>query len=171
MFNRGGSIDRGDHPLMSQPLSRQTNYPSTSSNQQPSGPPPSLLSQNIKPPIFTNQQQTSSSNQLPFYPPPPNQFNRQAVPISGMNSANNRPQNQQVRSLTSGLSKNLPNNGNDMTNTQPLFSQPQPLFPQRQPLLPPQSNNNRPSYPHHPQYSNYSKPAGPNDDTMKQKHI
>ncbi|CAF0982507.1 unnamed protein product [Adineta ricciae] len=171
MFNRGGSIDRGDHPLMSQPLSRQTNYPSTSSNQQPPGPPPSLLSQNIKPPLFTNQQQTSSSNQLPFYPPPPNQFNRQGVPISGMNSANNRPQNQQVRSLTTGLSKNLPNNGNDMTNTQPLFSQPQPLFPQRQPLLPPQSNNNRPSYPHHPQYSNYSKPAGPNDDTMKQKHI
>ncbi|CAF1568284.1 unnamed protein product, partial [Adineta steineri] len=170
MFTRGGSIDRGDHPLMSQPLSRPTNYSSTSSNQQQQGPPPSLLSQNFKS-YPTNQQQSSSSNQAQFYPPPPNQYTRQPVPIGAMNTTNNRPQNQPVPSLMSGLSKNFSNNGNNLNNTQSLFQH-------RQPLLPPQSNNNRPLYQqqqqqqqHHTQYSTYSKSNGPNDDNVKPKHI
>jgi hypothetical protein len=165
MFARGGSIDRGDHPLMSQPpqsLSRPTNYPSTSSNQPQQGPPPSLLSQNLKS-FHTNQQPTSSSNQAPFYPPP-NQYNRQPMPIGAMNTTNNRQQTQQVPSLMSGLSKNFSNNGNNLNNTQSLFQH-------RQPLLPPQSNNNRPLYQHHTQYSTYSKSTGPNDDNVKPKHI
>ena len=116
MFARGGSIDRGDHQLMSQPqpLSRPTSYPSASSNQQQQqqGPPPSLLSQNIKP-FHTNQQQTSSSNQAPFYPPP-NQYGRQPMPIGAMNNSNNRQQTQQVPSLMSGLSKPFTNNGNNL---------------------------------------------------------
>ncbi|CAF3002714.1 unnamed protein product [Rotaria sp. Silwood2] len=170
MFARAGSIDRNDHPLMSQPppppqsLSRPTNYPSTSSNQQQQGPPPSLLSQNLKS-FHTNQQQTSSSNQAQFYPPPPNQYARQPMPIGAMNTTNNRQQTQQVPSLMSGLSKNFSNNGNNLNNTQSLFQH-------RQPLIPPQSNNNRPLYQHHPtQYSNYSKSTGPNDDNVKPKHI
>ncbi len=170
MFARGGSIDRGDHPLMSQPLSRPNNYPSTSSNQQqpPQGPPPSLLSQNLKS-FHTNQQQTSSSNQAPFYPPPPpppppNQYNRQPMPIGAMNTTNNRQQTQQVPSLMSGLSKTFSNTGNNLNNTPSLFQH-------RQPLLPPQSNNNRPLYQHHTQYSNYPKSTGPNDDNVKPKHI
>ncbi len=172
MFARGGSIDRGDHPLMSQPLSRPNNYPSTSSNQQqppPQGPPPSLLSQNLKS-FHTNQQQTSSSNQAPFYPPPPppppppNQYNRQPMPIGAMNTTNNRQQTQQVPSLMSGLSKTFSNTGNNLNNTPSLFQH-------RQPLLPPQSNNNRPLYQHHTQYSTYPKSTGPNDDNVKPKHI
>jgi hypothetical protein len=163
MFARGGSIDRSDHPLMSQPLSRPTSYPSTSSNQQQQGPPPSLLSQNLKS-FHTNQQQTSSSNQPTFYPPPPNQFNRQPMPIGAMNTANNRQQTQQVPSLMSGLSKNFSNNGNNLNNTQSLFQH-------RQPLIPPQSNNNLPLYHHHTQYPTYSKSTGPNDDNVKPKHI
>jgi len=169
MFARGGSIDRGDHPLMSQPptqpLSRPTNYPSTSSNQQ-QGPPPSLLSQNLKS-FPTNQQQTSSSNQAPFYPPPPppNQYNRQPMPIGAMNTTNNRQQTQQVPSLMSGLSKTFSNNGNNINNTHSLFQH-------RPPLIPPQSNTNRPLYQqHHTQYSTYSKSTGPNDDNAKPKHI
>ena len=169
MFPRGGSIDRGDHALMSQPLSRPNNYPSNSSNQQQQppppqgGPPPSLLSQNIKP-FHANQ--PSSSNQAPFYPqPPPNQYNRQPMPIGAMNSANNRQQTQQVPSLMSGLSKNFSNNGNNLNNNPSLFQHRQPLLP------PPQSNNNRPMYQHHNQYSTYSKSTGPNDDNTKPKHI
>ncbi len=165
MFARGGSIDRGDHPLMSQPLSRPTSYPSTSSNQQQQqqGPPPSLLSQNFKA-FHTNQQQTSSSNQAPFYPPPPpppNQYNRQPMPIGAMNTTNNR---QQVPSLMSGFSKNFSNNGNNLNNTQSLFQH-------RQPLTSPQTTNNRPPYQHHTQYPTYSKSNAPNDDNVKPKHI
>ncbi|CAF1097369.1 unnamed protein product [Rotaria sordida] len=167
MFARAGSIDRNDHPLMSQPpqsLSRPTNYPSTSSNQQQQGPPPSLLSQNLKS-FHTNQQQTSSSNQAPFYPPPPNQYTRQPMPIGAMNTTNNRQQTQQVPSLMSGLSKNFSSNTNNLNNTQSLFQH-------RQPLIPSQSNNNRPLYQHHTTpYSNYSKSTGPNDDNIKPKHI
>ena len=122
MFPRGGSIDRGDHSLMSQPLSRPTNYPSNSSNQPPQQQgPPSLLSQNLKS-FHTNQQQTSSSNQPPFYPPPPpNQYNRQPMPIGAMNSNNNRQQTQQVPSLMSGLTKNFPANNANLNNTPSLF--------------------------------------------------
>ncbi|CAF2085782.1 unnamed protein product [Rotaria magnacalcarata] len=166
MFARAGSIDRGDHPLMSQPppqsLSRPTNYPSTSSNQQQQGQPPSLLSQNLKS-FHTNQQQTSSSNQAQFYPPL-NQYARQLMPSGAMNTTNNRPQTQPVPSLMSGLNKNFSNNGNNMNNTQSSFQH-------RQPLLPPQSNNSRLSYQHNAQYPNYSKSAGPNDDNVKPKHM
>lgn len=170
MFPRGGSIDRGDHPLMPQPLSRPNNYPSNSSNQQQQqpppppqgGPPPSLLSQNIKP-FHTNQPPTSSSNQAPFYPPP-NQYNRQPMPIGAIPPTNNRQQTQQVPSLMSGINKTYSNNGNNLNNTPSLFQH-------RQPLLPPQSNNNRPMYQHHSQYSTYSKSTGPNDDNAKPKHI
>ncbi|CAF4854641.1 unnamed protein product, partial [Rotaria sp. Silwood1] len=171
MFARAGSIDRNDHPLMSQPpppqsLSRPTNYPSTTSNQQQQGPPPSLLSQNLKS-FHTNQQQTSSSNQAQFYPPPPppNQYARQPMPIGAMNTTNNRQQTQQVPSLMSGISKNFSNNGNNLNNTQTLFQHRQPLIP------PQQTNTNRPLYQHHTQYSNYSKTTGQNDDNIKPKHI
>ncbi len=166
MFARGGSIDRTDHPLMSQPppqsLSRPTSYPSTSSNQQQQGPPPSLLSQNLKP-FHTNQQQTSSSNQPPFYPQLQNQHNRQTIPIGAMNTTNNRQQTQHVPSL---MSKNFPNNGNNFNNLPSSF-------PQRQPFIPSQSNNNRPLHQHQPHtpYSTYPKSAGPNDDNVKPKHI
>jgi hypothetical protein len=165
MFARGGSIDRGDHPLISQSLSRPASYPSSSSNQQQQqGPPPSLLSQNLKS-FHTNQPQTSSSNQPQFYPPPQaNQYNRQPMPIGAMNTTNNRQHTQQVPSLMSGLSKNFPNNGNNPNNAQSLFQH-------RQPLLPPQSNINRPLYQQHTQYPTYSKSTGSNDDNVKPKHI
>jgi len=182
MFARGGSMDRADHPLMSQQLSRPTNFPSTTSTQTPgtntaaaqqqgppppSGPPPSLLSQNLKafPPT---QQGNSSVNQASFYPPPPaqgNQYARQPMPIGAMNTTNNRQQTQQVPSLMSGLTKTFPTNGNNLNNNQTLFQH-------RQPLMTPQSNNNRSMYQHHPHYSSYPKPSvAPNDDTMKPKHI
>ena len=192
MFTRGGSIDRGDHPLMSQPLSRPTNFPSASSNpalapqqqqqqqqQQPQqqGQPPSLLSQNLKSyhPSQQQQQQGSSSNQGPFYPPPAqaNQYARQPMPIGAMTAGNTRQQTQQVPSLMSGLTKNFSNSGNNLNNAQSLFAH-------RQPLMPPppannnnnnSNNNNRALYQHPTQYSSYSKSAGPNDDNIKPKHI
>ena len=176
MFTRGGSIDRGEHPLMSQPLSRPTNFPSASSNptlaqQQPQqqGQPPSLLSQNLKS-YHPNQQQGSPSNQGPFYPPPAqaNQYARQPMPIGAMTAGNTRQQTQQVPSLMSGLTKNFSNSGNNLNNTQSLFTH-------RQPLMPPPANNNsnntRALYQHPTQYSSYSKSAGPNDDNIKPKHI
>ena len=186
MFARGGSMDRADHPLMSQPLSRPTNFPSASSTQNPgtagagagaqqqqqappppSGPPPSLLSQNLKgfPPA---QQGNSSVNQASFYPPPPtqgNQYARQPMPIGAMNTSNNRQQTQQVPSLMSGLTKTFPTNGNNLNTNQSLFQH-------RQPLMPPQANNNRSLYQHQSHYSSYPKSsAAPNDDTIKPKHI
>jgi hypothetical protein len=86
------------------------------------------------------------------------------MPIGAMNTTNNRQQTQQVPSLMSGLSKNFSNTGNNLNNTQSLFQH-------RQPLIPPQTNNNRPLYQHHNQYSTYSKSNGPNDDNVKPKHI
>lgn len=177
-------MDRADHPLMSQPLSRPTNFPSASSTQAPggagaaagaqqqqqgpppSGPPPSLLSQNLKgfPPT---QQGNSSVNQASFYPPPAqgNQYARQPMPIGAMNTANNRQQTQQVPSLMSGLAKTFPTNGNSMNTNQSLFQH-------RQPLMPPQANNNRSLYQHQSHYSSYQKSSpAPNDETIKPKHI
>ena len=176
MFARGGSIDRGDHPLMTQSLSRPNSFPSSSSNQQQgtppgqqqsSAPPPSLLSQNLKGFPPSNQQGNSSVNPTSFYPPPsqPNQYTRQPMPIGAMNTNTNRQQNQQVPSLMSGLTKTYPNNGTNLNTNQSLFQH-------RQPLMPPQSNNNRSLYQHHLHYPSYSKSSTtPNDDNIKPKHI
>lgn len=159
-------MDRNDHQLMPQPppqtLSRPPNYPSASSNQPQQGHPPPLLSQNFKP-VHTNQQPASSSNQQAYYARP-NQYPRPPMPIGAMNTTNNMQQTQPVRSLMGDIPKNLPNNGSNLNNIQPLLQN-------RQPLITPQSNNNRPSYQHHTPYSNYSKSAGPNDDNVKPKHI
>lgn len=156
---RGGSVDRTDHPLMPQPLSRSNNYPSVSSNQA-GQQPPSLLAQNFKP-LPANLQGNSSTNVPPVYPSQQsqnNQYGRPQMPVGAMTNKN-QPANPSFPSLMSGVAKSFPNSGN---NNQ--FS-----FPHSPQSLPGQSNNNHAPYQTHPHHPPFPKTAGSNDGNMKPK--
>lgn len=169
IFPRGGSIDRADHALMSQSYGRPPNYHSASSNQAAQqnvqqGAPLPLLPTTSKA-FSANPHTNSSNNHTQFYqtalPPQtqPHQYGRHSMTINQAGKNNVRQPTQTPPGLMSNIPKGMSNNGN---NGHQLH--------QHQSLTRSQTANIRSTY-HQPSYTPYPTSTGPNDDSMKPKHI